>query len=373
MKPGLTIGIFLLLLSPATYAQSDQGRIKGLMHAFVMELSQMSPYLATEEAFTSPQGKATVASSLKTLERKVQNPPAELKDTVGFRISFGLLADHIAQTKMVYEKGEYEYARSRLNGMTNLCAACHTQTPRRSAGSPFSQFDKPDAKPSFEQANFLFVLRRYDEALGMFDKLVRGYPDSGLPSDRLNDIYRKKLAIFGRVLRDPNTAVLNLNEDLKNEKLPLDVKQNIKGWIADFKKWKDESKDPSKLSTPELINYVSTRIPTGLGRKIAPSSPDLLNLLRLSGLLYEKLYSEHDPSLTQQLLYYLAMCERSLSPLDWYSLNEIYLKECVVRYPKQAFSKRCFEAYRSGMAERYSNLAMPDYIHRSINALKDYL
>ena len=85
------------------------------------------------------------------------------------------------------------------------------------------------------------------------------------------------------------------------------------------------------------------------------------------------LYSETDPKTTQELLYYLAMCERSLSPLNWYSLNEIYLKECVVKFPKQPFSKKCYESYRSGMEERFIGRRVPEEIQNSIDALKDYL
>lgn len=364
----------VLLVSPASFADEDQGRIKMLMHTFVLELSKMSPYLASEKAFSSDEGRAVVKSSLMKLESKVQHPPPELKKPTGFRITFGLLADHISKTKMSFEKGQYDYARMQLNGMTNLCVACHTQTPRISANSPFSGFDQMAAsKPTFENSNFLFVIRRYDEALAGFNRLVREYPKLGLPSDKLMDVYWKRLAIFARIKRDPEVAIQNLKEDLKNPSLPPEVKQNVLDWIVGFTKWKDEPADPSKLSTAELIAFAAEKIPPALNRKMGSSDPQLLNLLRMSGLLYERLYSEDDPKTTPKLLYYLAVCERSLAPLQWYSLNEIYLKECVVRFPKQEFSKKCYDAYRTGMEERFRSGAMPDYVKSSLDALKEYL
>jgi hypothetical protein len=365
--------IAAVLMAPNGFADANDGRVRALMHSFVLELSRMSPYLSSEAAFTSKAGKETVKASLQSLNQKVQNPPPELQDSAGFRITFGLLADHISKTQIVFEKGEYEYARMRLNGMTNMCAACHTQTPRISSHSPFSDFDKPAAKPTFENSNFLFVIRRYDQALTGFDKLVRDYPKSGLPSDQLSEVYRRKLAIFARIKRDPEAGIQNLREDLKNRNLPLDVKQNINDWISNFSKWKGEAQDPSKLDTAELIAFVAKKLPPALDRKIAPADPELMNLLRLSGLLYERLYSQSNTKYTQELLYYLAACERSLSPLNWYPLNEIYLKECVVKFPKQDFSQKCYDAYRTGMEERFSNRPMPEFVRESINALKDYL
>lgn len=370
----LIIGIALLSLdTPASTTSGDQGRVKMLMHTFVIELSRMSPFLNDEKAFTSPEGKERIKSSLTNLDKRVQNPPPELNQSTGFRITFGLLADHISKTRVMFEKGQYEYSRIRLLGMTNLCASCHTQTPTPSRNSPFADFITADSKPGLENSNFLFVIRRYDEALANFDKLVRNYPKSGLSSDQIMDIYRKKLAIFARIKRDPDAAIANLTEDLKNQSLPVDARQNAQDWIANFKKWKDEAKDPSTFSTPELIAFVASKIPPRLDRKIAPSDPQLMNLLRLSGLLYERLYKVDDPKSSQELLYYLAMCERSLSPVNWYSLNEIYLKECVVRFPKSALTKKCFDGYQAGMEERFLGGAMPEAIRGSIDALKGHL
>jgi len=361
------------LLAVNSHADAEQARVKALMHSFLGELSKMNPYLASEAAFSSKEGRAAVGASLKVLSREVQEPPVELKKSTGFRITFGLLADHITKTEKVFERGELEHARMSLNGMTNLCASCHTQTPRVADFSNFLSTVKPGVKPTFESSNFLFVTRRYDEALAGFDALVRGYPKSGLSEVQLPELYRRKLAIFARVRRDPKGAIQNFKEDLKNPLLPVNIKQSATEWIANFSLWKDEKQDPARLSNQELIDFVAKKIPPLLDRKMSAGDPELMNLMRLSGLLYERLYLEKDPAITQQLLYYLAMCERSLAPLNWYSLNEIYLKECVVRFPKGPFSKKCFEAYRSGMAERYKGRSLPEFVKGSIDALQDYL
>ncbi len=358
---------------PLAQADEDRGRVKAFMHTFVMELSRMSPYLLSEGAFASAKGKETVGTALANLDKRVQNPPKLLQTSPGFRITYSLLSDHIARTKVVFDKGEFEYARMRLNGMTSMCASCHTQTPEISPRSPLAAFTNFGANATFENAVFLFTIRQYDQALAQFDRLVRQYPKSGLSSAHIMDLYRSKLAIFARVKRNPDAGIKNLKEDLKNSKLPVDAKQNIEFWIAGFSKWKEEAKNPESLTTPELVAYVARELPPTMNRKIAPSDPQLLNLLRLSGLLYERLFSASDADATQSLLYHLAQCERSLSPLNWYSLNEIYLKECVVRYPKQKYSKKCFEAYREGMEERFGNKGMPESIKDSIEALKKYI
>ncbi len=366
------IGLLTVPLASSSQ-ETDNGRVKATMHTFLVEMAKVTSYLSTTEAFTSKEGKAAIGPALENLARKSRNPPEKLKETTGFRISFGLLADHIQKTKAIYDKGEMEYARLRLNGLANLCVACHTQTPVKSKGSLFPPVDDLTAKVSFENANFLFVIRRYEQALAQFDSLIRGYPDSGLPSDLLGDVFRRKVAVFSRVYRDPKGAIDSLRADLKNGKLPSDVRDNVHVWIAGFEKMAKEKNDPAKLPTAKLIEYVSSRLPKELNRKIPTGDPQLLNLLYLSGLLYERLFQQPNSPQTQELLYYLALLERSLAPVVWYSVSEVYLKECVVAFAPSTSSKRCLDAYENGMRERFFGRNIPEPIQNSIDALKEYL
>jgi tetratricopeptide (TPR) repeat protein len=358
---------------PPSKASDEDGRTKVLMHSLVLEFAKMNPYLASDKAFSSEKGREVVGESLKILAGKVKSPPAALKKSTGFRITYNLLADHIEKTNDVFTRGEMEYARMKVNGIGNLCAACHMQAPKISNYSAFEFIAERGKEATFENAEFLFVIRRYDESLALFDRLVRAYPSKNLASDQLSEVYRRKLAIFARVYRDPIVATTNLKEDLKNGNLPMDIRREIEAWISTLDKWKLEKSDPAKMKTPELLAFVRKNLPATVGRKITPSHPELLSVLRLSGLLYERLYQEPDSPQTQELLYSLAQFERALSPLYWYSLNEIYLKECIVQFPKREFSKKCFEAYREGMQERYFGRTLPDGVKRSLDALKAYL
>ena len=368
--------LFISLLGTValkTSAAEVDGRTKALMHTFVVEFAKMSPYLASDSAFTSEKGKTTVTESINTLVKKAGPPPSELNQSPGFRITYGLLTDHLQKTQQALSNGEMEYARMRVNGIGNLCAACHMQAPKISHFSAFEFVAERGKEASLPNAEFLFVIRRYDEALSLFDKLAREFPKNGLSVDQLSEVYRRKLGIFARVYRDPVQAIENLNLDLKNSKLPPTIRQSIDSWIAALGKWKSEASDPSRLKTPALLSFVNKSLPSDVTRKIGPGHPQLLDILRLSGLLYERLYKEPGGEFAQELLYTLSRCERSLSPLYWYSISEIYLKECIVQYRKKPFSKKCYDAYSEGMLERYSGKPIPEGVQQSIDALKDYL
>lgn len=372
----LALSLLLLFFAVQSRGEDDsvdEGRVKATMHTFLVEMAKITPYLGSTQAFTSEKGKEAVSAALNSMASKVRKPPEKITESAGFRITFGLLADHIQKTKAIYDKGEMEYARLRLNGTTNLCASCHTQAPVGRKNPLFPPIDDLTSKTTFENANFLFVIRRYEMALAQFDALIRGYPESGLASDLLGEVLRRKVAVFARVYRDPKAAIDSFKLDLKNAKLPSDARENIKSWIEGFEKLKASKDQPEKLPTAKLVVYVSSRMPNELNRKIPNGDPQLLNMLYLSGLLYERLFKEPNGAQTQQLLYYLAMFERSLAPVVWYSVSEIYLKECVVAFPPSTSSKRCLDAYESGMRERFFGRTIPEPIQNSIDALKEYI
>lgn len=364
----------LVLFCLSVFAAEKSGPTKAFMHQFLIELSKIRPFLGSETEFASEGARKTVQASLERLAKQMKTPPKEIEDKPGFHLTFSLMADHVTRTKELFDRGELEYARMRLNGTPNFCSSCHTQTPHLSKTTPFDFFAESTQKVDFENATFLFVTRRYDSALSSFNQLIRGFPKNNLTSLQLEELVRRKLAIFARIQRDPEFAVNNLNEDLKNKELPKALITSMKGWIKELERWKKEEADPASFKTDELVKYVEKNLPKNLVRKMALTNPDSLQVLRLSGLLYERLFSETDlGDQAQAVLYYLALCERSLSPLYWYSVSEVYLKECVVRYPKQKFSQKCYQAYDDGMQERFSGRTMPEGIRESIDTLKNYL
>ena len=366
------LAILLFTLPNISKAEEVDTQVKAMMHTLALQLGEMSPYLYSDQAFNSVKGKEAVGTSLKILANRVKNPPPLIEKQPGFRITYNILADHIKKTDEVFRRGEMEYARMRLNSMGNLCASCHMQAPKVSHFSALGFIEDRNKETTYANADFLFVIRRYDEALNMYDKLAREYPKNGLTEDKLNDLYRRKLAILARVYRDPDKGIEDFKADLKNKQLPQKIRGNLEGWVNTLQKWKTEEQKPNQMKTSELLAYVNKTLPENLNRNMKLSDDQLFNMFRLSGLLYEKLYQEPKTENTQQILYELARCERSLGPLYWYSLSEIYLKECVMRFPNQSFSKKCYEAYRSGMEERYNN-NLPEPVQQSIDALKEYV
>ncbi len=366
--------ILLFQIRGSAEQDKERGQLRMLMHFFYSKIAEIRPLLVSEKKFRDPKAQKELKQALDELVRKTEGAAASetIEKAPGFRITYSILADHFKNTQKVFEHGETENARLRLSGTTNFCVSCHTQVPDKRNSFGFGGGDEALDKVTFENAEFQFITRRFDHALDKFDQLVRGYPKSGLSSDELAQVYRRKIAIFARVKRDPGMALNDLKKDLENKKLPLDIQQNIKSWLAFFTAWKAETHDPANLSDEELIHYAERNVSADADRKIAPADPEMVKYLRISGLLYERLMKNPEGPRVPDMLLYLGICERNVSNIYWYSLNDIYWKECVVKFPKASVAKRCFDAYEGSLRARY-NGTPPEWVRDSIKALSERL
>jgi len=349
----------------------DRWQLMNLMHTFERELSALRPYLVSDEKFQDPKAKPEIQKSLDSLESAVKSArPPTIETNPGLNLNFSMMSYHIQRTKRVFERGNYEYARRNLNATTGFCVTCHTQTPVPKASLGGLWVDPTSEPVSLESAEFLFITRRFDLALERYDQLARKFPKSGLQPGQLADVYNRKVALFARVMRDPQAAIENLKKDLENKELPADIQTNLKAWIGDFERWKNESPKLTEMSRDVFLEHVRKIRPTQT-RTLVPSDPDLVRNLRISGLLYEHLMKDPSGDGAQEILYDLALFERQLAKLYWYSPYQSYLRECVLKFPKKPLSKSCFEMYESEVTEQFAGRsALPEDVRSSLEALR---
>lgn len=339
-------------------------------------MRKLRPLISSEAEFENPKAQPQIAASLNTLEKQLsRNAPKGIENNPGFRITYDLLAQHLRQTKKAFDAKKLPYARQRLNATTNFCMTCHTQTPEAKASFFGPLNEDSGLKPiTVSNAEYLFITRRYDQALSKIDALVRQYPKSDLKSDNFMDVYRRKLAIFARVYRKPKDAIANFKADLASKEIPMDVRRNVEAWIQFFENWQKEKEDPAEFPTDKLLSFVEKNMPIEQTRQISPADPDVVAKLRFSGLLYERLFKEGNSPSAQKLLFYLSGIERQLSPLYWYSLSDAYLRECVIRYPKQSYSQKCYDAFATDLKNRYLDQGKgDDEVEAQLAGLKPYL
>jgi len=79
----------------------------------------------------------------------------------------------------------------------------------------------------------------------------------------------------------------------------------------------------------------------------------------LRGQLYHYLNDKPKPDEIPKILYWLAVADRSIAYNFYFSMTDLYLKHCVLKYPKHPYAPRCYHEYREYVAYNYTRNGMP--------------
>ncbi|MCB0386290.1 MAG: hypothetical protein KDD43_12930 [Bdellovibrionales bacterium] len=332
--------------------------IRAIMHFFYEKLIELRPTLSSELEFSDKKNRKTIRLVLHEVESRLKNPKSqEAMIGEGHQATVELFRQHIADTRESFELGEITRAYQGVRMATDFCIGCHTHLPQE--GMPQLDWKKDvlarDPVDVRRTADFYYVTRRYDYSLNIYDYLIREFPKSVLEESDLRNIYRRKMLVYARVKRDPEGAVKNLTEDLKNKKLPVGVVREVEAWKKSFAAWQaEEKKSPAPKGAQEVTAYTEKLLKDLEGyRGPSDSHPYLINLLKVSGFLYEELFRSFKEDDKARNLYHLGRVERILGQSSFAALGDLYLKECVRTAPQSKWAPLCLSEYRTYLDWRY--------------------
>jgi hypothetical protein len=72
------------------------------------------------------------------------------------------------------------------------------------------------------------------------------------------------------------------------------------------------------------------------------------------------------------MLLLLAKIERDLATVQFYALGDVYLQECITRFPKNPVAKKCFQEYSVSIQQRFGP-TVPEYLTNSLQSMRKEL
>jgi hypothetical protein len=391
VKAGLPIVLVVLLFIFFSHRGLGQKQddVKTTMHEFLDHILSLQPVLTSQDTFNDPKNKMLIEDELTALHKLTDQAAGH--STFGktqYRFSRQALHDQFDSASRAYNYGNKEYARDSLNASLSLCMSCHTQLPAPARPSSFlTKLVKTPQLPEdmYKQAELVFVMWEYDWALALYDQIIAEYPKNKLKSEKIRQALERKLTIFARVKRDPKAAIVSFKKDLRNQGLPDYLKNNIRFWITEFESWnKNGTIDVKAMDDAGLEKYVSQNLDlikdpaliekTPNAKKV--DSPNMVSYLKISGILFEYLNTHPDTKLKPEILYRLSLCDSKINYNFFYSLSDLYLKECVVSYPKFPIAQKCFDQYKNKVLSRYMvhyQNEVPDEVKAELKELESKL
>ena len=362
----------ILIISQINYAQTQVQPVvsgtlstKELMQQFLSELLSMRKYMVSDKRFADPKNESEISSHLKQMAKlSAEASHTPMLSLENFKMSREVLVNHMAETERVYETGNKSFARWMLNSTIYVCMSCHTQLPAvttaklqmKDDGSYFSEF---------EQAEFLFAARSFQDALRLYENVIEKSTEENFDVDRSLE---RIVIYYSRISRDAKTAIEKLEKYRLIKKMPQGLRTLLIEWIAQFKVFEAmDFSGVSAWSNKDVLKFARKN----LQNKKQPFN--LVTYAWVSGVLYEYLQVHSESESVPEMLYWLAISDNQMTNNVFFSLAQMYLQECVNKAPKKAIAQKCYREYEEEVTASYSGTRgtdIPADVKKDLNDLK---
>ncbi|MFZ4713193.1 MAG: hypothetical protein ACOYL6_05765 [Bacteriovoracaceae bacterium] len=350
--------LFLSVVS-FTYAQENNTLINISMNQISGELDQLLPFLIDSQKFSDSKNEKEVKghlSKLVELFKGIKKHP--VISSTGFSLSRDQIETQLQETSDAFSSNHKDFARHKLNSTLGLCISCHTQMPSGDKLKLFKNIDvEKNITSTFEKGEFYFITREFPKAMENYDRYINQF---SAKDDRkvLETVLNHKLTYFTRIQRQKaDLAVKSFEENMLNKELPETIKIQIKAWIKDLKK-KVMKADGKEITETEMKKYLSQVTKNNEdGPRISLYSNKEAMDLKISGILFEYLNNNPQSKLVPEILYNLAVIDKRMNFNIFYSMGDLYLKECMDKYPDAPIAKFCYQEYEDEKILSYTGSA----------------
>lgn len=272
----------------------------------------------------------------------------------GFRPSLETINHHMNDTINAVKGNNYIFAQKRLKALTALCISCHSQLSESAAENTFGNAIKKVKRENFDSdfayGNYLFLVRRFSESEKYFDLTI----EKSLKDQTEEELYpslRRLISINTKIELNPKKANQFIDRYISNPKLPPLAKHTLVTWKKSLGKWKNFKTKKIKSIDGFIKTYLA---PLEVEKGETAGGENDITLLIGSGVLSKYLNDSPKTKLAPEILYWLSIAERRLSNTYFFSLSDLYLKDCVKLYPKSKYARKCFNEYAENIEFGYS-------------------
>lgn len=341
-------------------------------------LSDLMPYLLDEPKFSNKNNEKNISKSLHELEKAFTL--AGHDDLIRhdlFAPSYQLLIENLKNSKKAFQEGKKEYAFWMVHEAASTCLDCHTRLPIEHASSFQNgelNINLTKIKSSYEKGINYLIIRRYVDAKESF---VRDIQDKFITKNMTDMIlsFQQILLIETKIMKDPSRMISLIDSYQVKKNLPDMVSKELATWKNRLIDWKDEKYLKTGLtSEKDLIDFKTRRL-LPLKQKSFEDAYKV-DLLLASGLLSNYFFQTQNSPSAPELTYWIGWIEKRLKKEDFLSSGELFLKQCIKKYPKSLIAQECYSEYKESMEFNFtgsSGTHIPNEIVKELNELKSLM
>lgn len=365
-----------LLLLPALWAVAAEPRsLNETMSDIGSEILRIYPMILQQRPFDGKQ-KQILRDSLPRLEGLFREaaPHIERKAST-YQISYRYLLEHLQRTTRATRRNDFDFVRSQLYELGTICSSCHTQDQR--LRSLFARVGADQFVDAFSYAEFGFFTRNYSQAVEYYDRYLR----QGRPATEWNLVrpLQRLVTIYAQIYNNPKLGAKKLATylDLPGHTDP--TRKQLRGWIRGLK-----ALDKAGVAGKGLPDFAGIEQEVGhyLDRELkhpghtSATAEEEVQRIWLRGQLYRYLATVRDEEQIPKLLYWLALSNRAIGYEYYFSLADLYLKECVMSWPQHPWARKCYVEYRTYVDHAYGGSGgdfIPEEVAQELAAMSKAL
>lgn len=360
------------LLICATNAQAAEP-VADTMHKLARDVQVLLPLIYQYEKPATSTDTALINQQISQMLDhldQISLTVAPKADT--YQISYEALSMQLKQSQQEFARGHEEFGLSLLRSATSVCASCHTQDDRPATwlaptGDAMSN--------SFVAGEFLFMTRQYDRAFYAYETWLR--QQQPLKNDnRTRSAFERLLLTSLQMQKSPKLVTDSLTEFTRRNNIDGALKSDLIAWIAGVNALQ-ELTNITEHPRPGTLKVMAKQW-LGVGKH--ETGPILIpetlrpQIVWLRGELYRALINETDRSMIPDWLYLLAVSDRVLEYRIYYSLADMYLKQCMLEYTANPIAQSCYNEYENYIVFSYSGSSgthIPDDVEAELKMLKE--
>jgi hypothetical protein len=356
-------------------AQITQGEVetKRVMNEAYESYLKLIPYIYSEEkSFENLSKKDTdeIISKLDTLSKVFKNAKhVDYLKGVGFRPTLDSINNHLEDTIIAFKGKNKFFAKERLKAIGSLCVSCHSglsdRVSENAFGDALSKIEKKSFDSDYSYANYLYLVRRFSDAKSFYQQSIRfnikkikeNSGDIVTINKELKNSLLKVISIYTKVALNPSEALRFLKSIDSDLKIVPTLYTSSSRYKKSLEIWKHFEVKGVKDINAFIKNYLEPLEQNS--DKILNGDEDI-TLLISSGVLSKYLNDHMKSDETPAILYWLSIAERRLSSGYFFSLSDLYLKECIKSYSSSPFAKKCYDEYENQIKAGFSGSSGTD-------------
>lgn len=342
---------------------ADKANWSGAMQILALDVKKLVPYLYDREAYLDKRNHDEILKYLREFSTAAHHIPTEagkpiLGDDLLVQYSISNLKEDLTRATISFQNGQKEFSRTTAKASLNHCFRCHSVTEKGAASAWDIDISAYKLQP-VEKADLLVATRKYDQALSFMENWLNSNDNQKNFAYDFESILRRYLALIIRVENAPTRALKELNRVLSNADTPHYISEQAEGWRESLKKWAKEGRPKGEPKTAKaLFDEVERRFKNAarIQRYEKDHSGDV-EYLRATSTLHQGLKILKSPADQARALFLLGKAYEVLDELGSWNLHENYYEACVLKDPKTAMARSCYNRLEASLFMGYSGSA----------------